>query len=123
MKKLLDSDWLRAVQLKSNTSAKYKIIKIHESDLQSTGVRDWNILKNFHKPPITFENFPRVSEVFRAFLNTSEDSKNFQKVLEECFENLTTFSDFFRRFPKTSNNFRWLAAIFGVFSSLQSYFG
>ena len=45
MKKLLDSDWLRTVQLKSNTSAKSLIpvqiiqMKILEPDLQSTGVR------------------------------------------------------------------------------------
>ena len=44
MKKLLNSDWLRAEQLKSNTSAKsitpVQITnKILESDLQSTGVR------------------------------------------------------------------------------------
>ena len=83
MKKLLNSDWLRAVQLKSNTSAKSiiipvqitKLIKILESDLQSTGVRDWNIIKSFQKSQIicTFKNFLRNSEVFQAFPNTSKD--------------------------------------------------
>ena len=76
MKKLLDFDCLRAVQLKCNTSPKSVIpvqkaqyqcklqIKILEADLESIGVRDWNSIKNCHKPPITFEKF---SEGFRNF--------------------------------------------------------
>ena len=53
-----------------------------KSDLQSTGVRDWNILKTFHKAPIAFRNFPRVFEVSRAFLDTSEDFKKCSKILK-----------------------------------------
>ena len=33
MKKLLDSDWLRAVQFKCNTSAKYNGFKNHDDRL------------------------------------------------------------------------------------------
>ena len=49
MKILLDSDWLtRQCKLQ---------IKILESDLQSTGVGDWNVIKNFRKPRLHSKNF------------------------------------------------------------------
>ena len=116
MKKLLDSDWLRAVQLKSNTSAKSVItvqkaqyqcklqIETLESDLQSTGtgVRAWKGIKKFHKPRITFEKFPRVSEVSEHFRTRPKISENFQNVSEDRFENFATFSEDFRQFPKIS---------------------
>ena len=65
MKKLLDSDWLRAVQLKSNTSAQGATpvqIKNKNSWIWSS-VHRWqrlNIIKKIHKPPITFEKFSRL---------------------------------------------------------------
>ena len=79
MKKFLDSDWLRAVQLKSNTSAK-RIIPVQKSIFSPQVSEIGIVLKKFHKPPITFEDFPRVSEVFRAFPNTSEDFRKFLKI-------------------------------------------
>ena len=118
MKTLLDSDWLRAVQLLSNTSAKsvipvqeasYKCklqIKILKSNLQSTGVRDWNVFKNLVKLRSYSKfvrGFPKFSEHFRTFRKISE---NLQKFLEDRFENFPTFSDFFRFFPKISEDFR-----------------
>ena len=63
---------------KRNTSANYKskfLNLIFSPQVSEIGI----VLKNFHKPPITFEKFPGVSEVFRAFPNISEDSENFQK--------------------------------------------
>ena len=50
-----------------------------ESDLQSTGVRDWNVIKHFRKPPITFDNFPRASKFFEHFLTLPKISENFRK--------------------------------------------
>ena len=75
-------------------------------------VRDWNIIKKFHKTPITFKIFQRVSEVFRAF--PGEDFQRFpnifeKKVSEDRFENILTFSDFsedFRRLPTISEDLK-----------------
>ena len=84
-------------------------IKTLESDLQSTVVRDWNSIKNFHKPPITFENFPRISEVFRTF---PKIFKECWKIVLRTFRHFPKTSEDFRRFPKTSNNFRRFQKIF-----------
>ena len=48
-----------------------------------------------------------VSEVFRAFLSTSEDFRKFSKSVGNRFENFPTFSDLFR----TSEDFRRLPTI------------
>ena len=69
----------------------------------------WEQYKKFHKPPITFENFPRVSKVFRAFRTLPKIFENFQKFSKSVgrsFENFPTFSDFFRRLSKISEDFR-----------------
>ena len=115
-----------------NTSANYKskFLDLIFSP-QVSELRDWNSIKNFHKPPITFDNFPRVSEVFRAFPNISEHFqrfpkifKNFQKVSEDRFENFPTFSDFFRtsryfrrpdNFPRFQKNSKMLETYFEHF--------
>ena len=76
-------------------------IKILEPDLQSTGVRDWNIIKR--KFPEGFRSFASISEHFRTF---PKIFNNFQKVSEDRFENFLTFSEFFRRFPTIFEDFK-----------------
>ena len=96
---------------------KYKIQnRILESDLQSTAVRDWNRMNFFYKLPITFENFPRVSEVFRAFPSISKHFRRFPKIFknfEKCrkivlrtFRLFPIFSEKFRRLPKISEDLK-----------------
>ena len=103
MKKLLDSNWLRsrAVQLMSNTSAKSVIPVQITNQNQSTGVRDWNVFKNFINLRSHFQEFPKFSEHFRRFPKIFE---NLQKLSEDRFEN-------FRHFPISSEEFRRLPTI------------
>ena len=91
MKKVLYSDWLAAVQLKSNTSANLKrnTSANYKSDLQSTGIRDWNSIKIF----INLRLHSKFSKHFQTLPNTFKT--NFQKVPEDRFENFPTFFDFF----------------------------
>ena len=77
--------------------------KIFESDLQSTGVR-LECYKNF------FVNFPFDSKILIGFPNFSEHFRtlqNFPNILKCCVgRSFWELSDIFRRFPKTSDNFR-----------------
>ena len=111
MKKLLDSDWLRAVQLMSNISAKSVI------PVQITNQNSWirssvhrckrlECFLKFRKPPITFENFPRVFEVFWTFPNISEHFWTLSKIYKFVGRLFWELSDIFRYFPKNSEDFR-----------------
>ena len=117
MKKLLDFDWLRAVQLKSNTSAKSIIpvqITNQNSRIRSSVHRCKRLecFQNFRKPPITFENFPRVSEVFRAFSKIFENLKNCWKIALKTFRHFPIFT-------KNSEDFGRLPTISGDFKKIQ----
>ena len=97
-KKLLDSDWLRAVQLKSNTSANYKskfsnlIFSPQVSEIRLLLKKFINL--RLHSK-LRFRSFPSPSEHFRGFPTIFE---NFQKVSEDRFENFATFSAFSKDF-------------------------
>ena len=67
--------------------------------------------KIFRKPLNTSINFPRVSEFYRAFPNTSEDFRKFSKIFKNCRKIVSELSDIFRFFPKTSEDFRRLPTI------------
>ena len=96
MKKLLDSNWLRAVQLMSNTSAKSVIPVQITNQNQSTGVRDWNVFKNFINLRSHFQEFPKFSEHFRKF----------SKIYKNCLKIALRTFDIFRFLPKNSEDFR-----------------
>ena len=94
---------------KCNSSSNYKskfLNLIFSPKVSEIGI----LYKNFIKLRLHSKYFPRVSEIFLAFSNTSEDFRkvfeNFQKVSEDRFENFPAFSDFFRRLAKISEDFR-----------------
>ena len=110
MKKLLDSDWLRTVQLKSNTSAKSLIpvqiiqMKILEPDLQSTlQVSVWSVIEISRKLPITFERgVSEVSSISKRFRKFPKIFKNCRKIVLRTFRHFPIFTEDFRRFPTIS---------------------
>ena len=121
-----------------NTSAK-SVIPVQITNQNSwiwASVHRCQILecyKNFRKPPNTFENFPRVSEVFRALPNTSEDFQKFSKIFKNCqkiilriFQHFWIFSEDFWRFPTISKdltkNSKMLKNCFKHFVTISEFF-
>ena len=144
MKKLLNSDLLRAVQFKSNTTAKcvkYQCKMHNTSEIANQKSWIWSSVhrcqilecyKNFCKPPNTFKNFPRVSKVFRAFPNTSKDFQKFSKIFKSCWKiALRTFWHFlifsedfedFWRLLTISEDFKKIKMLEGHFRNFPKIF-
>ena len=143
MKKLLDSDWLRAVQLKSNTSAESQcntsaksVIPLQKASLtpvQITSQNSW-IRSLVHRCQIGMlqkflVSFPLHWKIFRGFSKFSKhfqtlpkiSQKYFQK-LSDRFANFPTFSNFFWKLLKISEDFRQLPKIFKKFKNAGRLF-
>ena len=121
MKKLLDFDWLRAVQLVSNTSTK-SVIPVQNTNQNSwirSSVHRCKRLECFQKFRKSHSKF--FSEGFWGLLSISEHFRKFPKIyiwskmLEGCFKHFGTISEIFRRLPKISENFEKFWKLVGMF--------
>ena len=85
----------------------------------SPQVSNWNVIKNSRKLPITFEDFPKISEDIRRLPKTSDDFRRFHKKCKTCWKVVLSTLRHFRFFPKMSEDFRRFQKNFKNFGNLS----
>ena len=121
LKKILDSDWLRAVQFKCYISAKSNTSANYNEDIRRLPKIVQNLPKITKDQTKPSEDFRISPEHFLIFPNITRTFPKISEYQPNTSEDFPILPEYFRRFPKTCDNLRRSFASLGRSRAMPSY--